>query len=950
MKGVNTMNKNFYRIIFNKVRGLFVVVSEMTKSHQVVTNNAKQIKTVHVNPNPIQHVQFCRLKPLVFMSYIALGLVSVVNVSYANNIVVDPTANQAQRPNVHNLQNGVTQIDIAAPSNSGVSHNKYNQFDVSKNGVILNNATGRTNTQLAGDINGNRLLQNRAKVILNEVNSPNISQLNGYVEVAGQKAQVIIANPAGITCNGCGFINADRVTLTTGKPIMDNGKLQSYQVDGGRIEINGYGLKNSGQDYTDLIARSVNVNAELWANNEINVITGQAKVSADLNTIEKQGFNNQVDQPEFGLDVSALGGMYAGKIKMVGTENGVGVRNEGKLMASAGSLNLSADGKIINKGTMQSSEGTVLKSQSEIKNLGTITAKNDLKLQSYTLITNEGKLSAKNSLSTTSDEFISIWSGDVKANNIVINAKQAKNVGKMKAYETVTINASTAENNGNLTAGKQITLTSDNIKNDWQGIINAKNINLNGKNFENYGEVNSAENLVISIENINNINKLLSDEQLLLKGTNITNSDTGLIKAEDKVSIVAKNIINDGTINSDSVFLGEGEVGKVVNTWRAKINAKQLFDIHANQFENSGQINADNGSMELQDYMYNQGQIKLNNNLNLYIKDFKNDWNGKLASNYMNINKTKSDATITNYGVINADNLNILNNNVYNYGQLLVNHTLSVVNNAFVNSWQGIIKSDEVDINTRNFENHNELKAGQLLSVNGGNQFYNQGKLFANKQIILKGNEVKNDWKGEIKADLITMDTNKLDNYNEISALNSSVIKVKDGYNQGKIFASDKLAIKTDNFKNDWKGEINANQIEIKGGNFDNRNFAKANDDFKLNVSSLYNNGQLLAKNKIQLHGRNFHNDWFGWIASDTIDLDIDYNFNNYGTLSVNKSISILANLIYNEGKITSDDYIKLTARTLTNDSHGIINAKYIESKLAYINNIGVINGIFVNQ
>lgn len=950
MKGVNTMNKNFYRIIFNKVRGLFVVVSDITKSHQVITDNAKQIKTVHVSPNPIHNVQFCRLKPLVFISYIALGLVSVVNVSYANNIVVDQAASQSQRPNVHNLQNGVTQIDIAAPSNSGVSHNKYNQFDVSKNGVILNNATGRTNTQLAGDINGNRLLQNRAKVILNEVNSPNISQLNGYIEVAGQKAQVIIANPAGITCNGCGFINADRVTLTTGKPIMDNGKLQSYQVDSGRIEINGYGLKNSGQDYTDLIARSVNVNAELWANNEINIITGQAKVSADLSKIEKQGFNNQVDQPEFGLDVSALGGMYAGKIKMVGTENGVGVRNDGKLMASAGTLNLSADGKIINKGTMQSSEGTVLTTQSEIKNLGTITAKNDLKLQSHTLITNEGKLSAKNSLSTTSDEFMSIWSGDVKANNIVINAKKAKNVGKMKAYENVTFNASTAENNGNLTAGKQITLTSDKIKNDWQGIINARNINLNGKNFENYGEVNSAENLVISIENINNINKLLSDEQLLLKGINITNSDTGLIKAEDKVSLVAKNIINDGIINSDSVFLGEGVVGKVVNTWRAKINANHLVDIQANQFENSGQIKADNGSMVLQDYMYNQGQITLNNNLNLYIKDFKNDWNGKLASNSMNINKTKSDSTITNYGVINADNLNILNNNVYNYGQLLVNQTLSVVNNTFVNSWQGLIKSDEVDINTRNFENHNELKAGQLLSVNGNNQFYNQGKLFANKQIILKGNEVKNDWKGEIKADLISMDINKLDNYNEINASNSSVIKVKDGYNQGKILASEKLAIKTDNFKNDWKGEINANQIEIKGGNFDNRNFAKANNDFKLNVSSLYNNGQLLAKNKIQLTSRNFHNDWFGWIASETIDLDIDYNFKNYGTLSVNNSISILANLIYNEGKITSDDYIKLTARTLTNDSHGIINAKYIESKLAYINNIGVINGIFVNQ
>ncbi|MCZ5750933.1 filamentous hemagglutinin N-terminal domain-containing protein [Escherichia coli] len=34
-----------------------------------------------------------------------------------------------------------------------------------------------------------------ARIILNEVNSRNPSQLNGFVEVAGKKAQVVIANP-----------------------------------------------------------------------------------------------------------------------------------------------------------------------------------------------------------------------------------------------------------------------------------------------------------------------------------------------------------------------------------------------------------------------------------------------------------------------------------------------------------------------------------------------------------------------------------------------------------------------------------------------------------------------------------------------------------------------------------------------------------------------------------
>ncbi|MER2597828.1 filamentous hemagglutinin N-terminal domain-containing protein, partial [Escherichia coli] len=122
---------------------------------------------------------------------------------------------------VINQNNGPTIVHIKGASDKGVSHNIYSQFDVDQKGVILNNSATNTNTTLGGQINGNLNLNNGngpAKVILNEVNSTNASTLNGMVEVAGQKAQVIVANASGITCNNCGFINTDRVTLTTGKP------------------------------------------------------------------------------------------------------------------------------------------------------------------------------------------------------------------------------------------------------------------------------------------------------------------------------------------------------------------------------------------------------------------------------------------------------------------------------------------------------------------------------------------------------------------------------------------------------------------------------------------------------------------------------------------------------------------------------------------------------------
>ncbi|MFO3676752.1 two-partner secretion domain-containing protein, partial [Pseudomonas protegens] len=71
------------------------------------------------------------------------------------------------------------------------------------------------------------------------------SQLKGYTEVAGQAAHVIVANPYGVSCNGCGFINTPKATLTTGKPVIENGQIQRYQVDQGSVAIEGAGLNAS---------------------------------------------------------------------------------------------------------------------------------------------------------------------------------------------------------------------------------------------------------------------------------------------------------------------------------------------------------------------------------------------------------------------------------------------------------------------------------------------------------------------------------------------------------------------------------------------------------------------------------------------------------------------------------------------------------------------------------
>ncbi|MBS0412231.1 MAG: filamentous hemagglutinin N-terminal domain-containing protein, partial [Proteobacteria bacterium] len=108
-------------------------------------------------------------------------------------------------PQVKTADNGVQVVNIAPPNAQGLSVNEYTTYNVSSSGLILNNAAagsgnaqGQVSTQLGGLINTNANLTTAAKAILNEVTSTNPTVLAGYTEVAGTRADVIVANPNGI--------------------------------------------------------------------------------------------------------------------------------------------------------------------------------------------------------------------------------------------------------------------------------------------------------------------------------------------------------------------------------------------------------------------------------------------------------------------------------------------------------------------------------------------------------------------------------------------------------------------------------------------------------------------------------------------------------------------------------------------------------------------------------
>ncbi|RWA54160.1 hypothetical protein AU476_11225 [Cupriavidus sp. UYMSc13B] len=184
------------------------------------------------------------------------------------------------RPAVVQTANGLQQVNITRPSAAGVSVNAYTQFDVPRAGVILNNSPSIVATQQAGYVNGNpNLLPGAsARIIVNQATGTLPSQLRGYLEVAGPRTEVIVANPNGILVDGAGFINTSRATLTTGTPVYGGaGSLDAYRVTGGQISVQGAGLNAASVDQVDLIARAVQANASLYANN-LNVIAGANQV------------------------------------------------------------------------------------------------------------------------------------------------------------------------------------------------------------------------------------------------------------------------------------------------------------------------------------------------------------------------------------------------------------------------------------------------------------------------------------------------------------------------------------------------------------------------------------------------------------------------------------------------------------------------------------------------
>ena len=889
------MNKNLYRIVFNKARGMLMVVADIARSGRAGSARASA-------PGRLPRQLHGKISAISFSLWLAMGVIHPAQA----NIAADAGAPKNQQPTVMQSANGTPQVNIQTPSAAGVSRNTYSQFDVNQQGAILNNSHKNVQSQLGGMVAGNPwLAKGEAKVILNEVNSRDPSRLNGMIEVAGKKAQVVIANPSGITCNGCGFINANRATLTTGQAQLTNGSLTGYQVERGEVTIEGAGMDSSAADYTDIIARSVKVNAGLWAK-DLKVTAGRNRVDAAHERIEKTG-DDPATRPQLAVDVASLGGMYAGKIRMVGTESGVGVRNAGALGAQAGSVTLTADGRIENSGTLRASEDATVRTAGEFSNSGALTAGRHVDIQAASLtsshssvlaagVQNDGKLAESGDLRLHADGQLSahgqtLAGGSLRASGQGVDVSGSQTQGQrveldsgagnllsqnaeVNARELTLRSGQTLNNDGGTLSADAITLSAQHLSNHKGKLVQtgggALVVKLPGDIDNREGEIAANGDIQLAAQSVNNQGgKVLAAQN----GSLTAHARTTLDNRKGTLAAAGDTRIDAGILNNNegliSAATGRGDIrsAQAVSNNKGRIEAAKTQAISAAGLDNQqGVIVADGATLALADGAFNNrsGSLYSHSGLAIHSGALDNQF-GYLASG----------GTLTFKGG-DVDN---------RAGQFATEQALDASFSAFLNQEGSLKALSAMTLNGGTLDNaRGVVGAGGALNIGVTTLDNRQGTLFSSADALLHADRLDNQG-GQLAAQrALTFNGGQLinDNSGLIQSGDSLTLTADDISNRsGSIISSANATLRSQQLQNGG-GEIQSVGdllIDSAHGIVDN-------------VAGLIRSGATLTLAAARLINQNTSGDNLG-LEAQTIGLTTGALDNQDGIILADRSLTV---------------------------------------------------------
>lgn len=805
--------------------------------------------------------------------------------------------------------NGVPIVNIATPNGAGLSNNHFRDYNVGANGLILNNATGKTQgTQLGGIILGNPNLKGQAaQVILNQVTGGNRSTLAGYTEVAGQSARVIVANPHGITCQGCGFINTPRATLTTGKPIMDGQRLERFQVDGGDIVVEGAELNVGNLEQFDLITRSAKLNAKLYAKN-LNIVTGRNDVQADSLQATPRAADGS-EKPQLAIDSSALGGMYAGAIRLVGTEQGVGVKLAGDMAASGGDIRIDASGKL---------------------SLAQASSQGDLKIAAQAVELN-GKTYAGGSAEIRSAEELVNRQSLAARERIALDAARLDNAGvieagvepdeRRNARGDLELRSGTLRNAGSLVASRALEAKASQALDNQGGSLKGATVRVDGGHLDNRG------------------GKLLAEGELRVEASSLDNRQDGLLQSRDRAVVKTRGdldnrggqVIGLNDLEVGAATLDNGQQGLLGSQQSTRVSAQAL--VNRGDGEVSGKrVEARVGSLDnrggklIGDDLLVVASGAIDNRLGLFSAANRLDLRARSLDN-------SGKGTLSSRGGLEVSLGGLLDNR--DEGNLLSQGAQRVTVGQLDNRAGGLLSSrSELNVHGASLDNRGGvLVADAGLSATGG-AFDNRdgGSASGKAGVRVEVASLRNDQGGKLLSDgRLDLAANAVGNAGgRIAAKGDLQATLGSLAQQGGELVSEKtLKVAADTLDNSQSGLIAANGgIAIEARQVDNRaGEISSTSKVAVNAREQLDNrgGKVIGDSGLRLTVQRLLNQAKGVLAGrDGLSLDGGELFNgDGGRLDSQNSLSVsLGGVLDNQGGALVSEG-SLTARVARLDNRG---------------------------
>ena len=853
--------------------------------------------------------------------------------------------------------NGVPVVNIASPNGAGISHNRFTDYNVGKEGLILNNATGKLNpTQLGGLIQNNPNLKagGEAKGIINEVTGGNRSLLQGYTEVAGKAANVMVANPYGITCDGCGFINTPHATLTTGRPVMNaDGSLQALEVTEGSITINGAGLDGTRSDAVSIIARATEVNAALHAK-DLTVTAGANRVTADGRVSALKG---EGDVPKVAVDTGALGGMYARRIHLTSTESGVGV-NLGNLYARDGDITLDASGRLTVNNSLAT--GAVTAKSQGVTLTGDHKAGGNLSVSSRSdIVLSNGTLNSDKDLSLTAGGRITQQNEKLTAGRDVTLA--AKNITQdtasqiNAARDIVTVASDTLATQGQITAGQNLTASATTLTQD--GILLAKgHAGLDAGTLNNSGAVQGAS-LTLGSTTLSNSGSLLSGGPLTVNTRDFTQS--GRTGAKGKVDITASGkLTSTGSLVSDDVLVLKaqdvtqngvlsGGKGLTVSAQALSSGKKSVIHSDAAMTLNVTTVALD-GETSAGDTLLVQAdrlstaagaQLQSGKNLSINARDARLAGT-QAAQQTMVVNASEK---LTHSGKSSAPSLSLSAPELTSSG-VLVGSALNTQSQTLTNS--GLLQGEaSLTVNTQRLDNQQNgtLYSAADLTLDIPD-IRNSGLITSDNGLTLNTASLSNP--GKIIADTLNVRATTLDGDGLLQGAGALALAgdtLSQGRNGRWLTAGDlslrgktlhtagttqgqNLTVQADNWANSGSVLATGNLTASATGQLTSTGDIMSQGDTTLNAATTDNRGSLLSAGTLSLDGNSLDNR--GTVQGDHVTIRQN-SVTNSGTFTGIAALTLAARMVSpqpalmnNGGSLLTSGDLTITAGSITSSGH----------------------------